>query len=110
METIGQALAPHVSSDDRTTQKDSGQFSSASVLNILRLILAGSPLPDVLAIIARLVESRGDGTLCTIWLPEGDGKRIYCATSPWIPGFREQVGSMPIGPKAGSCGTAIYRR
>jgi hypothetical protein len=46
-----------------------GFFSSESVLNILKLILAGTELPDILAIIARLVESQGDGTLCTIWLP-----------------------------------------
>lgn len=91
-------------------QNDSGLFSSQSVLNILRLILAGSPLPEVLTIIAQLVESRGDGTLCTIWLPEDDGKQIYCAASPGISGFGEDVGSMLIGPKGGSCGTALYRR
>ncbi len=108
METIGQSSAPYVSSDDRT-QTDLGQFSSASVLSILKLILAGSPLPEVLAIIAQLVESRGDGTLCTIWLPEDDGKQVYCAASPGIPGFSE-VGSMRIGPQGGSCGTALYRR
>jgi formate hydrogenlyase transcriptional activator len=108
METIGQSPAPHVSNNNRA-QNDSGQFSSASVLSILKLILAGSPLPEVLAIIAQLVESRGDGTLCTIWLPEGDGKQIYCAASPGIPRF-DKVGSMRIGPKGGSCGTALYRR
>jgi formate hydrogenlyase transcriptional activator len=89
---------------------DSGLFSGESVLNILRLILAGSPLPKVLAIIAQLVESRGEGILCTIWLPVEDGKHIYCATAPGIPGFGEQVGPMLIGPKGGSCGTALYRR
>src|SRR5580658_6206196 len=109
METIGQSLAPHVSSDDRT-QNDSGQFSSASVLSILKLILAGSPLPAVLTIIAQLVESRGDGTLCTIWLPTDDGKQLYCAAAPSLPGFIADAGSMTIGPKGGSCGTAVYRK
>src|SRR6201993_3167909 len=96
--------AQHISSSD-PVQDEAGLFSSESVLDILRLILAGSPLPEVLAIIAQLVESRGDGTLCTIWLPEDDGKQIYCATSPGIPGFGKRVGSMLIGPKGGSCGT-----
>ncbi|WP_245632328.1 GAF domain-containing protein [Edaphobacter aggregans] len=109
MEKTAQSSADHISSSDRG-QNDSGLFSSESVLNILRLILAGSPLPEVLAIIAQLVESRGDGTLCTIWLPEDDGKQIYCAAAPGIPRFGEQVGSMLIGPKGGSCGTALYRR
>ena len=38
-------------------QNESGFFSSESVLNILKLILDGSELPEVLTIIARLVES-----------------------------------------------------
>jgi len=98
-----------VSSCDRA-QNDSGLFSSESVFNILRLILAGSPLPEVLAIIAQLVESRGDGTLCSIWLPENDGTQLYCAAGPSLPGFSTHVGSMLVGPKGGSCGTAVYRR
>jgi formate hydrogenlyase transcriptional activator len=110
MESRAQSSADQVSSSDQA-QNDAGLlFSGESVLNILKLILAGSPLPEVLAVIAQLVESRGDGTLCTIWLPESDGKQISCATSPGIPGFSEQVGSMRIGPQGGSCGTALYRR
>lgn len=87
-----------------------GLFSSESVLNILKLILAGSPLPEVLTIIAQLVESRGDGTLCTIWLPTDDGMQLYCAAAPSLPGFIAGAGSMLIGPKGGSCGTAVYRK
>ncbi len=91
-------------------QDEPGRLSSESVLKILRLIFAGSPLSEVLAIIAQLVESRGDGTLCTIWLPDNDGKQLYCAAAPGLPGFSADVGSMLIGPKGGSCGTAVYRR
>jgi formate hydrogenlyase transcriptional activator len=92
------------------TQNESGFFSGEAVLDILKLILAGSPLSEVLTIIARLVESRGDGTLCTIWLPRDDGKQLYCAAAPSLPGFITHVGSMLIGPKGGSCGTAVYRK
>ncbi len=91
------------------SQNGSGLFSTESVLNLLKLILAGSPLPEVLTIIARSVESRGDGTLCTIWLPDESGKRLYCAAAPSLPGFAAQVGAMCIGPKGASCGTAAYR-
>ena len=63
-------------------QNELGFFSSESVLNILKLILAGSELSEVLTIIARLVESQGNGTLCTIWLPDADGKQLYCAPRP----------------------------
>ena len=91
-------------------QKESALFSSDSVLSILRLILAGSPLSEVLTIIAQLVESKGDGTLCTIWLPDSSGKQLHCEAAPGLPGFSAHVGSMLIGPKGGSCGTAVYRK
>src|SRR5580698_7330695 len=91
-------------------QNESGFFSSESVLNILKLILAGSDLREVLTIIAGLVESQGNGTLCTIWLPDADGKHLHCAAAPSLPGFAANVGRMSIGPKGASCGTAVYRR
>ena len=91
-------------------QNESSLFSSERVLNILKLILAGSPLPEVLTIIARLVESQGEGTICTIWLPDEDGKRLRCAAAPSLPGFSAHVGPTLVGPKGASCGTAAYRR
>jgi formate hydrogenlyase transcriptional activator len=91
-------------------QNVAGLFSSESVLKILKLILAGSPLSEVLTIIARLVESQGKGTLCTIWLPDEGGGNLYCAAAPSLPGFSAHVGPMFVGQKGGSCGTAVYRR
>jgi formate hydrogenlyase transcriptional activator len=96
-------------SEFESSQNGSGLFSTESVLNLLKLILAGSPLAEILTIIARSVESRGDGTLCTIWLPDESGKKLYCAAAPSLPGFGAQVGPMWIGPKGASCGTAVYR-
>jgi formate hydrogenlyase transcriptional activator len=91
-------------------QNESGFFSSESVLNILKLILAGSELSEVLTIIAGLVESQGNGTLCTIWLPDAGGKHLHCAAAPSLPGFAANVGRMRVGPNGASCGTAVYRR
>jgi formate hydrogenlyase transcriptional activator len=91
-------------------QHELGLFSSESVLNILKMIFAGSPLSEVLAIIAGLVESQCEGMSCTIWLPEEDGKRLYCAAAPSLPGFSAHVGFTTVGPKAASCGTAVYRK
>jgi formate hydrogenlyase transcriptional activator len=91
-------------------QNESGFFSSESVLDILKLILAGSELSEVLTIIARLVETQGNGTLCTIWLPDADGKHLYCSAAPSLAGFAANVGPTSVGPKGASCGTAVYRR
>jgi len=92
------------------SRNESGFFSSESVLDVLKLILAGSELSEVLTIIARLVESQGNGALCTIWLPDADGKHLHCAAAPSLPGFAANVGPMCVGPNGASCGRAVYRR
>lgn len=88
----------------------SDRAPNESVLNILQLISAGSPLPEVLAVIARLVESQGEGLFCTIWLQDEDVNYLYCAAAPSLSGFTEHVGRTKICPKGASCGTAVYRR
>jgi formate hydrogenlyase transcriptional activator len=65
-----------VSSNVEGAQNESGLFSSESLPNILRLISAGSPLPEILNVIARLVESQGEGLFCTIWLPDEQGNYL----------------------------------
>ena len=87
-----------------------GLLSIESILKLQQLIFAGSPLSEILTHIAQLVESQAEGMSCTIWLPGEDGKELYCAAAPSLPGFSAHVGTMAVGPKGGSCGTAIYRR
>jgi len=89
---------------------ESGLFSIESVLNLQKLIFAGSPLSEVLTHIAQLVESQAQGMLCTIWLPDEDGKELHCAAAPSLPGFSAHVGTMAVRQKGASCGTAVYRR
>jgi formate hydrogenlyase transcriptional activator len=91
-------------------QNKSNFFSVESVLDIPKLILAGSELSQVLTVIARLVESQGKDLFCTIWLPDEDGDYLYCAAAPSLPGFSEQVGRTQVCPKGASCGTAVFRR
>ena len=109
MEQPTESLLQLLSRAERA-QNESGLFSSESVLDILKLILAGSPLSEVLTIIAKLVESQGEGTLCTIWLPDGEERQLHCAAAPSLPGFSAQVGPTFVSPKGASCGTAVYRR
>jgi formate hydrogenlyase transcriptional activator len=92
------------------TENQEDLFSRESVLDILKLILAGARLPEVLAIIARLVESQGEGVFCTIWLPDEHGRELHCEAAPSLPGFIGHVGVMLVGPKGASCGTAVYRK
>ncbi len=109
MEPETESLLQLLSRAERA-QNEPGLFSSESVLDVLKLILAGSPLPEVLAVIAQLVESQGEGMLCTIWLPDQDERQIHCAAAPSLPGFSAHVGPTIVGPQGASCGTAVYRR
>jgi formate hydrogenlyase transcriptional activator len=99
-----------VLSRDAPPEHELGLFSTESVLNLQKLIFAGSPLSEILANIAQLVESQAEGMFCTIWLPDEDGKELHCAAAPSLHGFIADVGAMAVGPKGGSCGTAIYRK
>jgi formate hydrogenlyase transcriptional activator len=99
-----------VPSEVERAQNESNFFSSEAVLDILKRIFCGSPLHEVLTIIARLVESQGGGLFCTIWLPDEDGKFLDCVAAPGLPGFSAHVGCTLVGPKGASCGTAVYRR
>ena len=109
MATARESLS-HTRPRVESAQNEAGLFSGESVLNILKLILAGSPLAEVLTIIARLVESQGTNMFCTIWLPSEDGSQLRCGAAPSLPGFAAQVGPTLVGPKGASCGTAVYRK
>src|SRR5215472_4927878 len=99
-----------VPSRDGLGQGEPGLFPTESVLKLQKLIFAGSPLSEVLTYIAQLVEAQAEGMSCTIWLPDEDGRELYCAAAPSVPGFSAEVGTMAVGPKGGSCGTAVYRK
>ena len=97
-------------SRDGREEGGSGLFSIDSVLKLQKLIFAGSPLSEVLTHIAQLVEAQAEGMSCTIWLPDEDGRELRCVAAPSLPGFSAEVGTMAVGPRGGSCGTAIYRK
>src|SRR5215470_4628593 len=109
MEEVVQSLAEVLARNGREVGH-SGLFSIDGVLKLQKLIFAGSPLSEVLTYIAQVVEAQAEGMSCTIWLPDEDGKELYCAAAPSLPGFSAVVGTMGVGPKGGSCGTAVYRK
>jgi formate hydrogenlyase transcriptional activator len=109
METAAQSPS-QIQAKVETAQNGSNALSTESVLDILKLIFAGSPLSEVLTIIAQLVESQGENMFCTIWLPGEDGSQLHCAVAPSLPGFGAHVGPTFVGPQGASCGTAVYRR
>jgi PAS domain S-box-containing protein len=85
--------------------------ANESILDSLKLILAGASLDDVLTTVARLIEAQCPGMLCSIFLLEEDGLHLRYAASPNLPdAYRVATDGMLIGPNAGSCGRAAFLR
>ena len=78
---------------------------------VLAQVARGSPLAESLDALARLVESQVPGLLATILLLDEDGLHLRHGAAPSLPrSFIEAIDGAAIGPAAGSCGSAAYRR
>lgn len=79
-------------------------------LGILERIAGGAPLAGTLEAITRLVEAYSPDMLASILLvDEADHVRVGAA--PSLPAwYSRAIEGQSIGPAAGSCGTAAYRR
>lgn len=77
---------------------------------VLELIAERAPLPESLDALTRLVESQSREMRCSILLLDADGVHLRHGAAPSLPEqFVRAVDGSPIGPRAGSCGTAAYR-
>lgn len=78
---------------------------------VLKRIAAGAPLKHSLEHICRFVEALGTPALCSIVLFDARRQCIAVGAAPSLPAdYNDAIDGLPIGPKAGSCGTAIWRR
>jgi len=76
---------------------------------ILEMVAKGDSLAEILDSLCRLVEEQASGVLASVLLVEGDHLRHGAAPSI-AKAFADAMDGAPIGPSAGSCGTAAYRR
>lgn len=78
---------------------------------ILRMIASGQPLERVLDELIRLMEDESGEALCSVLLLDEDHRRLRSGAAPSLPAaYNRAVDESLIGPRAGSCGTAIHRR
>jgi PAS domain S-box-containing protein len=97
-----------VSRDVTDRRRDEGLRTGQH--QVLELIATGAPLPAVLDSIVRFVESEADGMACTVLLLDDEGKAVEHGAAPSMPSaYLEALRGVSIGPKVGSCGTAMYR-
>ena len=79
---------------------------------VLELVAREVPFDVVLTALARLIEAiAGEGLLASIMLLDEAGTAIRVGAAPGLPSdFCREIDGGRIGPAAGSCGTAAYRR
>ena len=78
---------------------------------VLEMIAANASLPEVLTSLVLLMEAQADGLRCSILLLAHDGKHVRHGAAPSLPEtYVKAVDGAPIGPRNGSCGTAMYLR
>jgi len=77
---------------------------------ILQKLAANAPLSEILERLVLLIEAQSPGMLCSVLLLSGDGDHVRHGAAPTLPPeYVEAIDGGQIGPKHGSCGTAIYR-
>ena len=77
--------------------------------DVLEMIVTGAELDDILGRIVHLIERQCDRIRCSVGLVDPDGTRMSHGVAPSLPGlFTPDMEGIQIGPRSGSCGTAVY--
>jgi PAS domain S-box-containing protein len=77
---------------------------------LLEMIATGVALKEILNALCLIIEEQRAGTLASVLLLNADGVHLDCIAGPSLPKeWAQQMENLPIGPCAGSCGTAAYR-
>jgi len=93
------------------TKRKRAEMLLAGQKQVLEMIAAGAHLPEILTALVHLIEAQSPGMLGSILLLDEDGVHVRQGAAPSLPAeFNAAVDGQPIGPSAGSCGTALYRR
>jgi signal transduction histidine kinase/DNA-binding response OmpR family regulator len=78
---------------------------------LLEMVARGAPLRQTLNKLMLLIESQSPGVLCSTLLLDENGKTIRTGAGPSLPeAYMAAIDGLDIGPSAGSCGTAMFRK
>src|SRR5437762_10919584 len=92
------------------SERKRGQALFAGEKRLLEMIAAGVALEQILNSLCLIIEDYRSCTLASISLLRSDGLHLDSVAGPSLPkGWRLEMEKLPIGPCAGSCGTAAYR-
>jgi PAS domain S-box-containing protein len=92
------------------TERKHGEALLAGEKRLLEMIATGVELKEILNALCLIIEEQRSGTLASVLLLTADGAHLDVVAGPSLPKeWTQQMEKLPIGPCAGSCGTAAYR-
>ncbi len=91
-------------------QRKRAESFLAGEKRLLEMIATGAKLREILNVLCLNVEEYRKGTLASVLLVNSDSVHLDSVAGPSLPKeWIQQMENLPIGPCAGSCGTAAYR-
>ena len=92
------------------TGRKRGEALFAGEKRLLEMIATGNTLREILNLLCLTIEEYSPGLLASVLLLRSDGLHLDSVAGPSLPAeWTQQMEKLPIGPCAGSCGTAAYR-
>ena len=91
------------------TPQEDDQFRGAQD-QIKQMIDANQPLSEILSSLVLVIEAQSPEMVCSVLQISDDGNHVKHAVAPSLPeSYVKAIDGSPIGPKHGSCGTAMFR-
>jgi PAS domain S-box-containing protein len=92
------------------TDRKSAEALLAGERRLFELIATGVPLKEILNELCLIIEQQRPGTHASALMLTREGHHLTVVAGPTLPkGWSDQMEKLPVGPCAGSCGTAAYR-
>ncbi|HET7115116.1 MAG TPA: PAS domain S-box protein, partial [Hanamia sp.] len=93
------------------TERKRARDLLAGEKEVMEMIATGKPLKEILHKIALNYESICDDTICSILLLNKEKTELLHGAGPSLPdAYNNHINGVPVGPKSGSCGTAVFRK
>jgi len=104
-------IAEYVGTVIDVTERKRAEALREAEIRILEMIARDAPLEETLEKLVRVMESQFADLIGSVMLLDEDGEHVRYGAAPNLPQpYTKAIDGLSIGPKAGSCGTAMYRR
>ena len=90
--------------------RKSAEALHAGERRLFEMIATDVPLKEIFNELCLIIQQQRPGTHASVLMLTREGHHLTVVAGPTLPeGWSEQMEKLPVGPCAGSCGTAVYR-